>query len=70
MIPLQTLVLKEHIGDGHKHRQTYALLYHLQLDEAERAAIAGEAYPVGRYLTAVFEEGYAPREHYDAYQWP
>lgn len=60
MIPLQTLVLKENVGDDYKHRQTYALLYHLQLDEAERAAIAGEAYPVGRYLTAIFEEGYAP----------
>ena len=67
---MQVGALEHDVGNDAEHGQRDALLDDLQLNEVERAAVLDEAETVGGYLTAVFEEGNAPREDDDAYQWP
>ena len=67
---MQILTLKEDVGDDGEDTETDALLDDLELNEIERTAIALESHTVGRHLTAILEEGYAPRECYHTKQWP
>ena len=62
MIPVQSLSLKEDIGDDGEDDKRYAFLYHLELDQIKRSAIIHETDAVGWYLTAIFEEGDGPTE--------
>ena len=64
MIPLQGLVLEHECDDDCEYRQGNDFLDYLELHQTERAAVVDEAYPVGRHLGAVFEEGYTPGEKY------
>ena len=57
---MQILTLKEDIGDDGKYTETDALLDDLELNEIERTAIAIESHTVGRHLTAILKERYAP----------
>ena len=70
MVPVEVLPLEEDVGDDNEDDERDDLLNDLQLHQGERAAVSDEAYPVGRYLTAVFKEGDCPREEYDAQQRP
>ena len=70
MVPMQALPLKENVGYNCEYAKTDTLLYHLQLYQAERAAVALKAHPVGRYLAAVLEESDGPRERYHANKRP
>ena len=70
MVPMQALSLKENVGYHCKYAKTDTLLYHLQLYQAERAAVALEAHPVGRHLAAILEESNSPRERYHADKRP
>ena len=67
---MQLLPLEHDVGDDGKDEERDTLLHHFQLNQREGAAIAYEAHAVGRHLTAVLEEGNAPRENDDAYEWP
>ena len=57
---MQILALKEDIGDDGEDTETDALLDDLELNEIERTAIALESHAVGRHLTAIRKERYAP----------
>ena len=70
MIPVQSLSLKEDIGDDGEDDERYALLNHLELNQVEGTAIIDESDSVGRYLTAVFEEGDGPTEGDDTDKRP
>lgn len=70
MVPMQTLALEQNAGHDSENHERDTLLYHLELNERERAAIALKSDSIGWHLAAIFEEGYAPRKHYHAYQWP
>ena len=70
MIPVQSLSLKEDIGDDGEDDKRYAFLYHLELDQIKRSAIIHETDAVGWYLTAIFEEGDGPTEGDDSDEWP
>ena len=63
MVPMQCLTLKKQVGNDGEDNQGDAFLYHLELYERERPAVARETYAVGRHLAAVFEESDAPREN-------
>ena len=67
---MQILALKEDIGDDGEDTETDALLDDLELNEIERTAIALESHTVGRHLTAILKERYAPCERYHTEQWP
>ena len=60
MIPMKVLSLKKNVGDDGEDTETDALLYDLELNEIERTAIALESHTVGRHLTAILKERYAP----------
>ena len=60
MVPVQVGALEHDVGDDAEDGQRDALLDDLQLDEVEGTAVLDKAYAVGRYLTAVLEEGDAP----------
>ena len=60
MVPVQVGALEHDVGNDAEHGQRDALLYDLQLDEVEGTSILNEANTVGRYLTAVLQEGYTP----------
>ena len=62
--------LEHDVGNDAEYGQRDALLYDLQLDEVEGTSIFYEADTIGRYLTAVFEEGDAPRENNNADEGP
>ena len=70
MIPVQSLSLKENIGDDGEDDERYAFLYHLELDQIKRSAIIHETDAVGWYLTAIFEEGDSPTEGDDTDKRP
>ena len=70
MIPVQTLSLKEDISDDRKDDERNAFLYDLELYEVERTSVIYKTDTVGGYLTAIFKEGYHPREYDDAYKRP
>ena len=57
---MQILALKEDIGDDGKYTETDALLDDLELNKIKRTAIAFESHTVGRHLTAILKERYAP----------
>ena len=67
---MQMGALEHDVGNDAEDSQRDALLNDFQLDEVKRTTVLDEAETVGRYLTAVLEEGDAPREDDDAYQWP
>lgn len=70
MIPVQSLSLKEDIGDDGEDDERYAFLNHLELDQIKRSAIIHETDAVGWYLTAIFEEGDGPTEGDDTDKGP
>ena len=70
MVPMQMGALEHDVGNDAEDSQRDALLNDLQLDEVKRTTVLDEAETVGRYLTAVLEEGDAPREDDDANEWP
>lgn len=57
-------------GDDGEDDERYALLNHLELHQVEGTAIIDESDSVGRYLTAVFEEGDGPTECDDSDEGP
>ena len=57
---MQMCALKHDVGNDAEDSQRDALLNDLQLDEVKRTTVLDEAKTVGRYLTAVLEEGDAP----------
>lgn len=67
---MQVLPLKHDVGNDSKYTKTDALLYNLQLHKIERSAIAHETKAVGWHLTAILEEGNAPRKRYHSEQRP
>ncbi len=70
MVPMEMLSLEHDIGDDGKHGQRDTLLNDLKLYQREGSAIADKPHTVGWYLTAVLEEGDAPRECNDSEQRP
>ena len=60
VIPMKVLSLKKNVGDDGEDTETDALLDDLELNEIERTAIAIESHTVGRHLTAILKERYAP----------
>ena len=67
---MQVGALKHDVGDDAEYGQRDALLNDLQLYEVKGSAVFDEAETVGGYLTAVLEEGDAPREHDDTEERP
>ena len=67
---MQMCALEHDIGDDAEYCQGDALLNDLQLNEVKGTAILYEANAIGRYLTAVLEEGDAPRECNDTDEGP
>ena len=70
MVPVQGLAAEEDGGEHGEDRQGNNLLDDFQLHQRVRAAIADEAYAVGRHLAAILKEGDAPREGDDRKQGP
>lgn len=70
MVPVQSLSLEHYGGDDRKDDERNDFLNHFKLHQVERAAVAFEAKPVGRYLATVFCESYHPREKDDADKRP
>ena len=70
MVPMQALSLEEDVGDDGEDDERHALLNHLELNQVEGTAIIDESDSVGRYLTAVFEEGDGPTECDDTDEGP
>ena len=70
VIPVQALSLEEDVGDDGEDDERHALLNHLELNQVEGTAIIDESNSVGRYLTAVFEEGDGPTECDDSDEGP
>ena len=66
MVPVQGLPLEHHGGDDREDDERNDFLNHFKLHQVERAAVAFEAKPVGRYLATVFCESYHPREKDEA----
>ena len=64
------LPLEHDVGNDGKDEERYALLYDLQLDKREGPAVTYKSQPVGRHLTAIFEEGDTPGEDNDTQQGP
>ena len=56
MIPLKGLSLEHDCNKDSKYCQRYYFLDDFQLHEVERTAVFYESDPVGRNLSAVFEE--------------
>ena len=70
MVPLDVLSLEhEHHDDG-EYRERDDFLYHLELQQVERAAVALEADAVGRDREAVFKEGDPPGKQDDQDERP
>ena len=67
---MQVGALEHDVGNDAEHGQRDTLLDDLQLNEVEGTAVLDETKTVGRHLTAVFEEGNAPREYYNAEERP
>ena len=70
MVPLDGLPLEhEHHYDGEDSERDN-FLYHLELQQVERSAVACVADAVGRHGEAVFKECNTPREEDDQNEWP
>ena len=70
VVPMQLLALKQQVGNECEDHQRHHFLYHFELDERERSAVADEADAVGRHLGAVFEESDSPRKQDDSDEGP
>ena len=70
MIPMQLFVLENQVGNQGEHHQRDALLNDFELHQIERATVIHKAETVGGHLTAIFQEGDAPREDNDAEKRP
>ena len=70
MIPVQSLSLKEDIGDDGEDDKRYAFLNHLELHQIKRSAIIHETDAIGWHLTAILEEGNSPTEGDDTDKRP
>lgn len=62
MVPFERLALERDRAEADEDDQRNYLLDHLELDQAERAAVLAEADPVGGHLKTVFEKGQEPAE--------
>ncbi len=60
VVPMKVLALEHDVRHDGKHSKTDTLLHHFELYQGERTAVSSESEPVGRYLTAILEEGNAP----------
>ena len=60
MIPLECLSFEKYCHKYGEHGERDDLLNHLELHQAERAAVAVESDSVGRNLCAIFEERHSP----------
>ena len=70
MVPVEMFTLKHEGGYHREDRERNDFLYHFELDERERSAVADEADAVGRHLGAVFEESDSPRKQDDSDEGP
>ena len=70
MVPVELLSLKHHIGNHSEDNQRDTLLDDLQLYQREWPTVTLETNAVGRYLTAIFEEGDGPTEGDDTDKRP
>ena len=70
MVPVELLVLEDEVGNDGEDHQRDALLDNLELHEVEGTSVVDEPDTVGRYLTAVFEEGNHPRKSDDQIEGP
>ena len=70
VVPVQVGALEHDVGNDAEYGQRDTFLDDLQLYEVEGATILDEADTVGGNLTAVLQEGDAPREYDDAKEWP
>ena len=64
MVPVQVLSLKQYVGDNGEYSEADTLLYHLELHEVKRSAIALKTKAVGWHLTTILKKGDAPRKGY------
>ena len=67
---MQVLTLEHYVGYYSKDTKADALLDDLKLYEIKRSAIALEPKTICRHLTAIFQEGNAPREENHSKQGP
>ena len=70
MVPMQVCSLEHDVGNDAEDSQRDTFLNNLQLNEVEGSAILNEADAVGGNLTAVLQEGDAPRKRNDTQQGP
>ena len=62
MVPFKWLAFESDRTEADKDNQRNHLLDHLQLDQAERAAVIPESHPVCRNLETILEKGQKPTE--------
>ncbi len=60
MVPAELGAFERGYTEYDENRESYHLLYHLQLDQGKWAAVAVEADSVSRHLEAIFYQSYAP----------
>lgn len=70
MVPSQVKCIKGYEAEDCEYYERDDFLHYFKLDEGIGASVVGEAYAVGRYLKAVFEQSDAPREEDDCKEWP
>ena len=70
MIPLYGLLPEDQSYEKGEYGQGYNFLNYLELHQGEGTAVSCKTYSVGRHLTAVFEQGYAPGKQNDSNQGP
>lgn len=64
VVPAERFRAEKQQGETGEHRQRYHLLHYLQLEQAERAAIADKSDSVGRHLETILEKCYSPAYQY------
>ncbi len=60
MIPVQRFAFEKHDCEYGEYHQSDTFLKHFELHQREWAAVTGETYAVGRYLTRILGKSYAP----------
>ena len=68
VISPQCFIFKDQQCKNGKNYECDNLLYDLELKEAEWAAIAIKAYPIGRYLKSIFKQCDAPANEDNAHE--
>ena len=69
MVPMKGLPFESGRTKQHKNNQGDDLLDHLELHQAERAAIVAKPNTVGWHLKAVLKQSQEPAEQDDTKQW-